>query len=120
MELIRAKDLAWSEVPGLEGHNASMVDVTTAEHSDGFACGFVRMEDVTITRRLAYDEIVHILSGRMEVEADGRTVVAGPGDCIFLPRGTTPTCVWREATDFFFAISPANWREVIETPVATA
>jgi ethanolamine utilization protein EutQ (cupin superfamily) len=120
MKLIRAADLQWSDVPGLEGKQARVADATTADDSTGFATGFVTMEDVTITRRLAYDEIVHIVSGRMEVELDGRTAVAGPGDCVFLPKGSTPTCAWREPTRFFFAISPANWRELIETPVATA
>ena len=120
MELIRGADLEWIDVPGLEGRAARMAEVTTADHSDGLASGFARMEDVTITRLLNYDELVHILSGSMEVHVDGRVEVAGPGDCIFIPKGTTPTCVWREPTLFFFAISPANWQEVAATPVATS
>lgn len=121
MELIREADLQWVDVPGLEGEGARMADVTTSVHCDGMATGLVRMEDVTITRRLAYAEIVHVLSGRMEVRTDdGEVAVAGPGDTVFLPKGGTQTCIWREPTLFFFAITPADWRAVIETPLATA
>jgi ethanolamine utilization protein EutQ len=121
MKLIRGTDLEWVDVPGLEGKGgARMAEVTTAEDSDGMACGFARMEDVTISRLLNYDELVQIISGRMEVTVDGRTEVAGPGDSIFIPKGTTPVCVWREPTLFFFTISPANWREVAAVPLATS
>jgi ethanolamine utilization protein EutQ len=120
MKLIRFADLSWSEVPGLPGGSAEMADATGAEQSAGVATGFVRFDGARITRRLAYDEVVHVLSGTMEVHVDGEVSVGRAGDCFFLPRGLTPTCVWPEPTEIFFAIHPANWRELIETPLATA
>jgi ethanolamine utilization protein EutQ len=119
MQLIRSADLRWTEVPGLPGAPAQMAEATTAADSDGLATGFIRMDGVRITRRLAYDEVVHVISGAMEVHLDGEVHRAGPGDCVFIPEGTTPTCIWDEPTFMFYAISPADWRDRVETPLAT-
>ena len=77
MELIRAEVLAWSEVPGLEGHNASMVDVTTAEHSDGFACGFVRMED-----RKGVEQDIPLVNVSVGIATTSRRAFAHYGEAV--------------------------------------
>jgi ethanolamine utilization protein EutQ len=120
-KLIRADDLDWVDVPGRAGAGASMADVVTAEDTARMACGFIRMDDgVRIKRRIAYDELVYVIEGRMEVRTGDELQVAGPGDCVLLPEGVVSDVRWTQSSFCLFAIAPGDWRSRIEAPVETS
>lgn len=119
-KLVRGEDLRWVEVPGREGAGASMADVVTSDDTPRLASGFIRMDDgVRIKRRIAYDELVYVIEGRMEVRTGDELRVAGPGDCVLLPEGVFSDVRWTEPSFCLFAIAPADWRSRIEAPVET-
>jgi len=39
------------------------------------------------------NELVTVIEGRLRLEVDGRTIEAGPGDEVFIPRGRRHTVV---------------------------
>jgi ethanolamine utilization protein EutQ (cupin superfamily) len=120
-KLIRGEDLNWVEVPGREGAGARMAEVVTAQDTPRMASGFIRMDEgVSINRRIAYDELVYVIEGRMEVRTGDKLQVAGRGDSVLLPEGVVSHVTWTEPSHCLFAIAPGNWRELIETPLATS
>lgn len=100
VRVIRARDhadLAWGEVPRLEGDVAPPgEEVATFRSADGkFVTGLWRRVPEEGPMALdEYHEIAFILEGEVEVtDADGTLHRVGPGDLLITPKGTRAT--WR-------------------------
>ncbi|HDU1270881.1 TPA: DUF861 domain-containing protein, partial [Listeria monocytogenes] len=81
-----------SEEDRLDTGNPSDVvytkDLVTLEESKRLGFGLMEMKDTTFDWFLDYDEVDYIIEGRLDVVIDGRTVSAGPGEIIFIPKGS--------------------------------
>ncbi|EED2248584.1 DUF861 domain-containing protein, partial [Listeria monocytogenes] len=81
-----------SEEDRLDTGNPSDVvytkDLVTLEESKRLGFGLMEMKDTTFDWFLDYDEVDYVIEGRLDVVIDGRTVSAGPGEIIFIPKGS--------------------------------
>ena len=59
------------------------------------------------------DETFYILSGRLDIEADGHTLVGKPGDLVFVPRGTVHRFINRgtHPARLLFFYTPAGFEQ---------
>ncbi|ODA67119.1 Ethanolamine utilization protein EutQ [Methyloligella halotolerans] len=45
--------------------------------------------DQVLKTDIVVDDVMVVLEGRVSVESDGETLTAGPGEIIYMPKGTT-------------------------------
>jgi ethanolamine utilization protein EutQ len=87
-------------------------DVTTLEEAPRMGCGVMELKDgACFGWTLTYDEYDIVLEGDLEIEIDGRVVKGGPGDIIYIPKGScihfqTPT-----HAKYVYTVYPADWQE---------
>lgn len=61
---------------------------------------------------LHYDAVYHLLSGSLTVtDTDGEHTV-GPGQIMFIPKGSQGHYVSPEGCRLFWAICPGNWEQI--------
>ena len=100
---------------GIEGAElAEIKPLVTTEVSTTLGAGFCRFERCSFPWRLTYDECVYVIEGRMEVEQDGVTLVAGPGEVAFVPAGSEVVYSFPERCLLFYTAYPVNWQELLE------
>lgn len=92
------------------GDMAKVAPVIGSDDGTELGAGFGRMINAVIPWTVKYDEIILVVEGEVTIETASGNLVAGPKDCVWLPKGTE--LVYR-ADDalLFFAIHPANWAE---------
>ena len=59
-----------------------------------------------------YDEYDVIFEGTLEIEIDGRIVSGGPGDIIYIPKGSHIHFQTPNKTRYAYFVYPANWAEL--------
>jgi ethanolamine utilization protein EutQ (cupin superfamily) len=91
-------------VPGVEV-SRSISDGALTDFGGGH---FRFVEDAEIHGDLNYDEVVHVLAGRLEIEAQDGPLVAGPGDTFVLKNGASATYRGTAGTSVFYVLHPRN------------
>ncbi|EGT9957006.1 DUF861 domain-containing protein [Listeria monocytogenes] len=103
-----------SEEDRLDTGNPSDVvytkDLVTLEESKRLGFGLMEMKDTTFDWFLDYDEVDYIIEGRLDVVIDGRTVSAGPGEIIFIPKGSQIKFSVTDEARFIYVTYPADWQ----------
>jgi ethanolamine utilization protein EutQ (cupin superfamily) len=97
-ELSEYVDLA----PGVEV-SRSISDGALTDFGGGH---FRFVDDAEIHGELTYDEVVHVLEGRLEIEAQDGPLVAGPGDTFVLKNGASATYRGTAGTSVFYVLHP--------------
>lgn len=92
------------------GEQAKVVEVTGTGDGTVLGTGFARFTKAEIPWTVKYDEVILVLEGSVTVRTPGGDLVAGPHDCIWLPKDTALTYIADSAL-VFYAIHPANWSE---------
>ena len=67
------------------------------------------MKDTTFDWKLEYDEIDYIIEGRLDVIVEGRTISAGPGEIILVPKGSAIKFSVQGDARFVYVTYPADW-----------
>ena len=62
-------------------------------------------------RSLNYDEMDYVIEGRLDILVNGQTVSAGPGEVLYIPKGTSIQFSARDKARFLYFVYPANWQE---------
>ena len=62
--------------------------VVTLEEAPRMGCGVMELDHTSFEWTLTYDEYDIVLEGTLEIEIDGRIVSGGPGDIIYIPKGS--------------------------------
>ena len=109
VRLTRVGDVPFT---GLDGNPAVQLSrVVTAVGSTELGGGFIRFEPNGELSEwtLRYDEVLLVLDGQMEVISGGRSVIAGPEECIVISKGTTVTYKGKAGTRAFFVLFPREW-----------
>jgi len=107
LQLVKESDVPFSSITtGMEGSRG----LTEA----GFTTlggGWVRMDGSGELRdwTLKYDEVLYCVTGEAEVESEGKTVVARPGEAILIGEGTKVTYRAKPDTLVFFVLNPRDW-----------
>lgn len=110
----RAREIRFSDLgftPRFEyGDMAEVAPVIGSDDGTELGAGFGRMINAVVPWTVKYDEIILVVEGEVTIETASGSLVAGPKDCVWLPKGTE--LVYRaEDALLFFAIHPANWAE---------
>ncbi len=92
-------------------------DVVTTEDGSPLAAGYMALDAQTpgggvFPWTLTYDEIDIVLEGELVITREGEQVRGGPGDVIFIPKGSTITFGTPSYTRFVYVAYPANWSEL--------
>lgn len=96
-----------------EQDGVALKDLVTLEEAPRMGAGVMELDHTSFEWTLTYDEYDMVIEGELEIEIDGRVVRGGPGDIIYIPKGShihfqTPTF-----TRYAYFVYPANWQELI-------
>ena len=95
-----------------EGRNdVKLKDVATLEEAPRMGCGIMELTDgADFEWTLTYDEYDLVLDGTLEIEIDGRVVSGGPGDIIYIPKGSHIHFQTPNRTRYAYFVYPADWQ----------
>lgn len=86
-------------------------DLFTLEESPRLGCGLMVMEQTTFPWTLNYDEMDYIIEGELNILVGDNKVSAGPGEVIYIPKGTSIQFSVPNSARFLYFVYPANWQE---------
>ncbi|MCA5013493.1 MULTISPECIES: AraC family ligand binding domain-containing protein [unclassified Enterococcus] len=92
-------------------HKVYCKDLVTLKESPRLGCGLMVMEDTTFDWLLEYDEVDYIIEGQLDVRIDGRTVSAGPGEILLIPKGSAIQFSVTGKARFVYVTYPADWQK---------
>ena len=73
-------------------------------------CGIMELDHTSFEWTLTYDEYDLVLDGTLEIEIDGRVVSGGPGDIIYIPKGSHIHFQTPNRTRYAYFVYPADWQ----------
>ena len=86
-------------------------DLLTLEESPRLGCGLMVMERTTFPWTLNYDELDYVIEGRLDILVGDQKVSAGPGEVLYIPKGTSIRFSVQDKARFLYFVYPANWQE---------
>jgi ethanolamine utilization protein EutQ len=97
------------------GTNVRLKDGVTASDGSPMAAGYMELDRGEFPWTLTYDEVDVVLEGELVITRQdaGRDdqVRGGPGDVIFIPKGSSITFGTPGHVRFVYVAFPANWNE---------
>jgi ethanolamine utilization protein EutQ len=85
-------------------------DLFTLEQSPRLGAGLMEMHRTTFPWTLNYDEMDYVIEGRLEVLIGGDRVSAGPGEVLYIPKGSAIEFSAPEFARFLYFVYPADWQ----------
>ena len=85
-------------------------DLLTLEESPRLGVGLMVMERTTFPWTLNYDEVDYVIEGKLDILISGDRVSAGPGEAIFIPKGSSIEFSAPERARFLYVTYPADWQ----------
>ena len=95
---------------GRPGDRVYTRDLFTLQESPRLGAGVMEMRDTTFPWTLNYDEIDFVISGRLDVLMNGERVSAGPGEIIYIPKGSSIQFSVTGHARFLYFVYPADWQ----------
>jgi ethanolamine utilization protein EutQ len=92
------------------GTNVRLKDVVGSADGSPMGAGYMALDQGTFPWTLSYDEVDIVLEGELEIRRGEEVARAGPGDCIFVPRGSSITFGTPSHVRFFYVTFPADWQ----------
>lgn len=86
-------------------------DLFSLTESPRLGCGIMEMKETTFHWKLNYDEIDYVIDGFLSIIIDGKTVSAGPGELILIPKGSSIQFSVPEKARFLYITYPADWAD---------
>jgi ethanolamine utilization protein EutQ len=98
------------------GTNVRLKDVITSGDGSPMAAGYMALDAPKagageFAWTLSYDEIDIVLEGELVITRGSEVVRGGPGDTIFIPKGSSITFSTLSHARFVYVAFPANWNE---------
>lgn len=84
-------------------------DIFTLKESPRLGCGVMEMADTTFDWTLKYDEIDYVIEGQLDILVNGKTISAGEGEVIFIPRDSKIQFSVKNHARFLYITYPADW-----------
>ena len=88
----------------------ALKDVVTLEEAPRMGCGIMELDHTSFEWTLTYDEYDLVLEGTLEIEIDGRVVMAGPGQIIYIPKNSHIHFQTPDKTRYAYFVYPADWQ----------
>ena len=95
---------------GRAGDRVYTRDLLTLSESPRLGAGIMEMTDTTFPWTLNYDEMDYVIDGRLDIQTDRGTVSAGPGEIIYIPRGSAIRFSVTGHARFLYFVYPADWQ----------
>jgi ethanolamine utilization protein EutQ len=86
-------------------------DVVTREDGSAMAAGYMAMEKGEFPWTLTYDEVDIVLEGELVIRRGDTVARGGPGDVIFIPKGSSITFSTPSRVRFVYVAYPADWND---------
>jgi ethanolamine utilization protein EutQ (cupin superfamily) len=107
-------DASFERSPGQDGEIFAG-NVVDQRHGGPITIGFGRYApNQNLDEKLAVDDVMLILEGRLSVTSDGSIVTAGPGEIIYMPKGETVTIRSHEQGAVTAYVTYPHWQEAHE------
>jgi ethanolamine utilization protein EutQ len=97
-----------TDVPGLK---MGLADVITSREAN-LAAGFMTFDRSELPWNLTYDEVEYVIEGDYVLTVDSQVFRAGPGDVIYVPKGSKVVFSSPSFAKVFYVTYPANWEEL--------
>ena len=85
-------------------------DLFTLEQSPRLGAGLMEMEHTTFPWTLNYDEMDYVIEGELSILIGGERITAGPGEVIFIPKGSSIQFSVPGRARFLYFVYPADWQ----------
>ena len=95
---------------GKAGDRVYTHDLFTLEESPRLGAGIMEMTDSTFHWTLNYDEMDYVVEGRLDVLVGGDKISAGPGEVIYIPKGSSIQFSVTGHARFLYFVYPADWQ----------
>ena len=95
---------------GNPAHRVYTHDLFSLEQSPRLGAGVMEMEDTTFPWTLNYDEMDYVVEGELTIVDKGRRITAGPGEIIYIPKGSSIEFSVSGRTKFLYFVYPADWQ----------
>lgn len=102
------RDLDFSlrgDTPG----NAYVARAISNEVSPNIGIGFARWEGAEVAWTLLYDEVIFVIEGCFELQANGELYRVEPGQLLWIPEGTE--LVYGGHALFGYVVHPGDWKQ---------
>ncbi len=107
VKLYRREDQDFSYKGDLADVPACIPAFVNASNSDTMGGGFAIFgAGSNMETTITWDELLFIHSGQLQLKIGDEIFHAGPGDTLWIPRGTQLTYIAEEDVWFFFAVYP--------------
>ena len=80
------------------------------EVSPNIGIGFARWEGAQVAWTLLYDEVIFVIEGCLQLQADGEVFEVRPGQVLWIPEGSE--LVYGGHALFGYVVHPGNWKEL--------
>ena len=91
------------------GTNVRLKDVITSSDGAPMAVGYMALDKGEFPWTLTYDEMDIVLEGELVITRGAEQARAGPGDVLFIPKGSAITFGTPSHTRFIYVTFPADW-----------
>ena len=109
-------DASFERSPGQDGevYAANMID---QRHGGPITIGFGRYGlNASLEETLAVHDVMVVLQGSLSVTSNGTTVVAGPGEMVYMPKGEAVTIRAHEEGTTTAYVTYPHWQEALASP----
>ena len=95
---------------GNPAHRVYTRDLFTLQESPRLGAGIMEMTDTTFPWTLNYDEMDYVVSGRLDILINGDKISAGPGEVVYIPKGSSIQFSVTGHARFLYFVYPADWQ----------
>ena len=95
---------------GNPAHRVYTRDLFTLQESPRLGVGIMEMTDTTFPWTLNYDEMDYVVSGRLDILINGDKISAGPGEVVYIPKGSSIQFSVTGHARFLYFVYPADWQ----------
>lgn len=89
-----------------------VTDLLTLDEAPRMGVGIMELDHTSFAWTLTYDEYDMVIEGELEIEIDGRIIRGGPGDIIYIPKGSHIHFRTPSFARYAYFVYPANWQEL--------
>lgn len=106
-------DASFERSPGQDGE-VFTGNVIDQRNGGPITIGFGRYgPNQSLVETLAVDDVMVVLEGRLSVTTDASTVTAGPGEIVYMPKGTPVTIRSHEQGAITAYVTYPHWKEAL-------
>ena len=86
-------------------------DLFTLQESPRLGAGIMEMTDTAFPWTLNYDAMDYVISGRLDILINGDKISAGPGELLYIPKGSSIQFSVTGHARFLYFVYPADWQK---------